>query len=382
LFSIKWKGNAKFTLPFYIKKNEMNRKITQLTLGFLTSLAILSGSCSRHLTKFDPGTAKYYPAPPDTARLQFLTSISNSSQITGRRSGFARFVLGELPSYDIVKPYGIATHGEKIYICDTELKGLEIIDLKKNDYSVFTPTGKGQLNLPLNCCLDEEGKLYVADGVRKQVVIFDNSLNYIDAIGEGEDFKPTDVFVRGAYIYVINLTGNQVVVYDRVNRYRIFAFPESEKGNDDFLYSPTNLFASDSIVYVSDMGDSKVKLFSHDGHFISSFGSYGKNLGQFVRIKGIAVDHESNIYAVDAAFENVQVFTESGQLLMYFGGPYSGPGDMWLPAKVAIDYENMDYFQQYVDPAYKLEYLVYVTNQYGPDKIGVYGFIKPKPITN
>jgi len=81
---------------------------------------------------------------------------------------------------------------------------------------------------------------------------------------------------------------------------------------------------------------------------------------------------------VDAAFENVQIFNSSGQLLMYFGGPYSSPGDMWLPAGVAVDYSNLDYFNKYVDPEFELQYLVYVTNQYGPGKIGVYGFVKIK----
>jgi len=356
----------------------MTREKPYLTILLLTLLVILSGACSRHTTKFDPGTAVFFPAPPDTARIQFLTSISNSVQVTGQRSAFARFILGELPSVDIVKPYGITVQGHKLYICDTGIDGLEIIDLENNKFDVFSPTGKGQLKLPLNCCLDEAGNLYVADGRRKQVVVFDNSLNYIYAIGEGEDFKPTDVFVKGYYIYIVDLTGKQVVVYDRVSHARVTAFPESEAGKEDFLYSPTNMFATDSAVYVSDMGDSKVKIYTPEGRFISSFGSNGMNIGQFVRIKGIALDQESNIYAVDAAFENVQIFDKSGQLLMFFGGPYQGPGYMAMPAKVAIDYENLEYFEKYLDPEFTLDYLVFVTNQYGPEKIGIYGFVKPK----
>jgi hypothetical protein len=63
---------------------------------------------------------------------------------------------------------------------------------------------------------------------------------------------------------------------------------------------------------------------------------------------------------------------------MYFGGSYTKPGDMWLPAKVVIDYKNLDYFQEYVHPSFNLKYLIFVTNQYGPDKINVYGFISKK----
>ena len=115
-----------------------------------------------------------------------------------------------------------------------------------------------------------------------------------------------------------------------------------------------------------------------DGTFIRSIGSYGSNLGQFVRPKGIAVDRNNVLYVVDAAFENIQMFKSSGDLLMFFGGTYRGPGYMWLPAKVTIDYDNLEYFEQYVNERFDLKYLIFVTNQYGPDKISVYGFIDKK----
>ncbi|MEZ4999553.1 MAG: hypothetical protein R2744_00210 [Bacteroidales bacterium] len=101
-----------------------------------------------------------------------------------------------------------------------------------------------------------------------------------------------------------------------------------------------------------------------------------------MRPKGIAVDRNRNIYVVDAAFENVQIFNSSGQLLMFFGGPYRSPGDMWLPADVTTDYENLGYFEKFVDPDFELQFIIYVTNQYGPGKIGVYGFVKEKQPAN
>jgi hypothetical protein len=63
---------------------------------------------------------------------------------------------------------------------------------------------------------------------------------------------------------------------------------------------------------------------------------------------------------------------------MYFGGTYEGPGGMWLPAKVIIDYDNLKYFEKYLYKGFELEYLIFVTNQYGPEKVSVYGFINQK----
>jgi len=64
--------------------------------------------------------------------------------------------------------------------------------------------------------------------------------------------------------------------------------------------------------------------------------------------------------------------------LLFFGGSYEGPGDMWLPTKVIIDYDNLKYFEEYVDPKFDLEYLIFVANQFEPNKVSVYGSIAAK----
>ncbi|NOZ45211.1 MAG: hypothetical protein GXO79_00360 [Chlorobi bacterium] len=323
-----------------------------------------------------------YPAPPDTARIQFLTSFSNSKDITGERSPFVKFILGEDESMPITKPYGVHIHKGKIYICDTGLGGLIIVDLEKSTFNYFVPKGKGQLKLPLNSFVDNKGYLYIADGQRKQIVVFDSVLNYVNSFGEIENFKPTDVFVYDNKIWVPNSKNNCVNVYSKDDYKLLNKLPDIAKGDPGYLYSPTNIYLANGDLYVSDFGDFKIKKYNLKGEFLSSVGSYGRSLGQFVRPKGIAVDKESNLYVVDAGFENTQIFNKDGQLLMYFGGPYQGPGDMWLPTKVVIDYDNLKYFQKYVDDSFNLKYIIIVSNQYGPDKINIYGAIRFKNSKN
>ena len=48
--------------------------------------------------------------------------------------------------------------------------------------------------------------------------------------------------------------------------------------------------------------------------------------------------------------------------------------DMNLPAKVAISYEGIEYFAEHAAPDFRIEYLIFVSNHLGPNKIGVYGF--------
>ena len=55
---------------------------------------------------------------------------------------------------------------------------------------------------------------------------------------------------------------------------------------------------------------------------------------------------------------------------------------MSLPAGVAISYDNLDYFKPYVYKDFNLKFLIYVTNQFGSNKIGVYGFVEEKTSIN
>jgi hypothetical protein len=82
--------------------------------------------------------------------------------------------------------------------------------------------------------------------------------------------------------------------------------------------------------------------------------------------------------AADAAFNNVQIFSKTGRLLMAFGGGGEKPGDLLLPAKVAIDYENLPLFQKYVDPGFQVGYLIFVTSQFGPQRVNVFAFGQEK----
>ena len=346
----------------------------------LCALSTLVTSCARMLhkpTKFKKTASILYPPPPDTARLQYLTSISGSDAM-GSRTKFATFVMGAEVVSHMVKPYGMNMRNGKLYICDPGIGGLEIIDFEKKKYRNFTPGSTGQLKSPLNCFVDKNDYLYVADPGRHELVLYDSVGTYIHKFADTGNFKPTDVMIYENEIWLTNPENHRLNVYDKNTRQFVKYFADQYGvGDDGFLYSPFNVYVTEDIVYVTDFGDFKIKEYDHNGKFLTAIGSYGTGTGQFVRPKGIACDKESNLYVVDAGFENTQMFNKKGQLLMFFGGPYKGPGDMWLPAKVIVDYDNIKYFKKYVDPKYDLNYLVIVSNQYGPDKINVYGSITP-----
>ena len=348
-------------------------------IHFLTLALIFIVSCSPKVTKTNNRDLVIFPAPPDTTRIQFLTTISSSKDIVPEKSSFWSLFSGVTNVDDINKPYGICLSKSKIYVVDTKLGCLEIINLKDKTFEYFRPGGLGALKKPMNCFVDENNYLYISDLERKDIVVFDSSLKYYNSFGLKVLDKPSDVFVYKDKAYVSDMNGSRIQVFSKESFKLLNTLPEVKSQNDSaYLHQPTNLYIYDDVIYVTDFGEFNVKKYSVSGKFLGKVGSYGDKHGQLARPKGLVTDRDKNLYIVDAAFENVQIFNPDGRLLMFFGGAYKGPGYMNMPIRIAVDYNNLDYFSQYVDNHFKLKYLIYVTNQFGPDKITVYGFVEPK----
>ena len=349
-------------------------------LGAIVVFGLVAGCATQ--TKVDK-TEYFFPPPPDQPRLQFLTSFNSEKEFHGREEkNLMAYLTGARPAQkDLSKPYGVAAGAKKIYICDTELGAVVVADLEAKHFGVIDAQGEGALKLPLNLAVDSDGTCYVADAGREQVVVFDNKGNYLSTIGKQGEMKPRDVAVSKDRIYIADLQKHNVHVLDKVTRNVLFDIPRSEDATNQSrtLYTPTNLgLDTKGNLYVSDTGAFRVQTYDINGKFVRSVGEMGDGLGQFARVKGIALDRENRLYAADAMSQVVQIFNEDGKLLTWFGEPGTDNKIQNLPAKVAVDYDDVPFFEHYASPKFKVEHLVIVINQIGPHKVSVYGFGHPK----
>ncbi|MFV1995696.1 MAG: hypothetical protein ACC661_09685, partial [Verrucomicrobiales bacterium] len=262
-------------------------------------------------------------------------------------------------------------------VCDTKLAIVVVFDLAAQALEILGGGPNGQLGKPVNIAVDEDGTRYVADIELNRVMVYDADNRYVRAIGDPEAWSPTDVAILGKRLYVTDKKGRQVVLIEKATGEELRRFDQLE-GGEGVLFLPTNLaLGADGSVYVTDTGSFQVLKFDDRGKRVQTFGSLGKLLGQFVRPKGVAVDREDRVYVVDASTEVVQIFNADGELMLFFGGAGNHPGGLNIPAKVVIDYDNIDLFADRVAPGYKLEYLIIVTSQFGPNKVNVFGFLEP-----
>jgi DNA-binding beta-propeller fold protein YncE len=56
----------------------------------------------------------------------------------------------------------------------------------------------------------------------------------------------------------------------------------------------------------------RVLKYDSEGHFITKFGSYGKEPGQFRDPEHLALDNEGNVYVSDRKNDDIQIFSPNG----------------------------------------------------------------------
>ena len=341
---------------------------------------LIALGCAAQKKVEKPATV-FYPDPPSPPRMQFLTSLTGAKDIEAPKSSFEAFVTGIKESEKrLNKPYGIAIYDGKIYVCDTN-DTVIIFDLKNGTYGpLHGAQGLGKLLQPFNISIDADGNKYVTDTVRRQIIVFDKNDFYSKTFGSSENWKPVDAVPFEDKLYVADIKNGQILILDKDTGDVLKTF--GSKGEPaERLYLPSNIaIDQQGIIYVADGGKFEILKFDRDGHFRGSIGRLGSETGTFARLKGLAIDRDNRLYAVDAAFDNVQVFTSKGQLLFFFGKAGRGPGSLYLPAKVAVNYDSVKYFEKYLEPNFKAEYLVFVTSQFGQRMINVYAFGKEKGV--
>jgi len=341
-----------------------------------------SNGCQQEVIEELVSEPVFFPPPPNQPRLQFLTSYSGGENFDVAKPSFLEtFVLGEseIPVGTIVNPYGVCIHKGKIYVCDIGQGNIKVMDLVNKTFSVF-PAGRS-LSGPTNIFIEPDGTKYVADPKIGAIVVYNADDKPVHFLGKQLGIEPIDVVVRGDRLYLTDAKGNQVLILDKRNGKLLQRIGEGVE--NETLLDPDKFFRitdldldSKGDIYVGDMMKSRVTRFNSDGEFVRFYGRYGTSPDSLVRAKGIAFDREDRIWVVDAGPAcAVKVFRGvDGRLLMYFGTLGDSPGQMYLPATVVIDYENVDLFRKYAVEGAELEFIVLVTNQYGNQKVSVYGF--------
>lgn len=319
-------------------RSEWMRLLMLACLGL--ALAGLSG-CAAEPPKKKDYSGLVWPLAPEQPRIRYVAEYHGQSDL-GVKDELKASLLGEEQAgLALEKPYGVtaSADGKLIYVTDTKLHAVVVFDLEKKEVRPLKTDAQGAMYNPLEIRLDRQGRIFVTDSERKEVLVLSPEGKTLMALGKKEEIgRPTGLALDEARnrLYVADTIKHRIVVYDLAGKH-LFTFGErgSEAGQ---LNYPVNLAVDrEGKLLVSDTGNFRVQVFDGEGKFLSGFGRLGDTYGAFSRPKGIAVDSDNNIYVVDGAFNNFQIFNREGKILLFVGAMGREPGMFWLPTGIFVD---------------------------------------------
>lgn len=332
----------------------------------------------------------FFPPAPEEPKLQFLKGVGGAMDVEVAETGFSKslsaFATGEEgETKPIKKPYGVRFIDGKLYVCDLQGSAVVIIDFAKNSYTTFSGHGSGHIKKPLNVAVDKTGAMFVVDAGRQQVIQFAPNGDFVRFVSMPEDkskdvkvhVKPADVAVDDVNVYVLDMTGGSVRVFEKATGNFVKTIGAYVEGQPGGLSMPANMTLNDGKLYVTNVATGSVVVMDTSGKFLNTFGKIGDGFGDFSRPKGIAVGTEGRVWVVDNGFSNIQIFKDADKhrLLIGFGGisPQEGFVNMPTGLTLTADKGALDYWQKFAAPGFILEEIAFVANQAGPSKVSIFG---------
>lgn len=114
-------------------------------------------------------------------------------------------------------------------------------------------------------------------------------------------------------------------------------FGELGESLGQFRYPFMIAAAADGDVYVSDVINGRVQVFSPAGRAVGMIGAYGVQLGDLYKPKGVAVDGDGHIWIADQMIGVVQIFRSTGALLDVLRDEAGAPLRFDMPTGLALD---------------------------------------------
>jgi tripartite motif-containing protein 2/3/tripartite motif-containing protein 71 len=127
--------------------------------------------------------------------------------------------------------------------------------------------------------------------------------------GNGQFNQPSDVAFdsTGKTVYVTDMYNHRIQVFTAEGEY-LRQFGRKGSGNGELSHPIGISVDNEDVVYVTELGNNRVSLFTNEDQFLKSFGTYGNEPGKFHVPRGIALDKEEKVYVADHFNNRIQIF--------------------------------------------------------------------------
>lgn len=137
-------------------------------------------------------------------------------------------------------------------------------------------------------------------------------------------------------LYLCDMANRVVLFFDKENKFH-YPFPPRKitPSGIDFIHVPGDVFVNKANVFVIDVGDNSVKVFTEGGEFLMSIKDWGKQGEKFLLPAAVMQTADGRILVADALKKRVVVFNCAGKFAYFFEDPKEGV--LMRPEAIAID---------------------------------------------
>ncbi|ABB14492.1 NHL repeat-containing protein [Carboxydothermus hydrogenoformans] len=221
----------------------------------------------------------------------------------------------------LAKPCGVFIRDAKIYVTDGARKKVYVFETDGTPVACFGQ--KGEFTYPWSVYVDSEGKIYVSDlmdGVIKEI---DPESGIIRELGAEFLKSPMGIWIEGDKMFVADANQRSVILMDKEGRY----LKTLTKNGD--LVSPSYLQVVGDELFVTDAAANRVVNGKMEESFTRVFGD-----GYLLCPRGIAVFADTIVVA-NTLLNRIDAFSATGKYLWSFGEKGHELNQMFLPTGIA-----------------------------------------------
>ena len=159
-------------------------------------------------------------------------------------------------------PRGLTFYNNKVYVCDSDNHRIQIFDLDLNFVQSIGSRGegRGEFNAPFDVKFDTSGNMYVAERGNERIQVMDRSGQFIREFGKGRLKGPSGLHIADKYVYVCDLIGGCIVVYETSGQF-VTSFGRYGQNEGEFYHPFCITSCVDGYIHVCDFGNNRVQIF-------------------------------------------------------------------------------------------------------------------------
>ena len=185
---------------------------------------------------------------------------------------------------------------------------------------IIAQPGNTKLNQPVGLGIDHKDQLWIADTGNHRIVVVSSDGKMLQNIqlpvsDQDRPADPTDIAVTtdGKRAYIVDNNNNRLLIRENASgKWKILG--RKGRGLGQFEYPFLACIGIEDYFYVVEVMGSRIQRISPSDRWSGLIGSWGVELGQLYRPKGIAADIKGNIYVSDSVLQVIQVFGPWGRI--------------------------------------------------------------------